>query len=91
MIRRIHLSITGRVQGVCYRAFTKHNAELLGLNGWVRNMPDGAVESLAEGEEDLLERLVELCRQGPQASVVTAVTVVADNSTEVLNGFQIRY
>ncbi len=58
--------MTGIVQGVFYRYSTKRKADELGLAGTVRNLPDGSVEVVCEGDEKQIERLIEWCRQGPE-------------------------
>jgi len=60
-----HLTVTGRVQGVGYRAWTVETAAGLGLDGWVRNRRDGSVEITARGEPTALDALTEACRRGP--------------------------
>lgn len=70
MRKRLHLRISGRVQGVAFRHFTWSHASRLGLHGWVRNLPDGSVEVLAEGEEESLAALLQLVRRGPPAARV---------------------
>jgi acylphosphatase len=60
-----HVVIRGRVQGVGYRAFVEDEATRLGLQGWVRNRRDGAVEALFSGSEQAVRAMVELCRKGP--------------------------
>lgn len=65
-----HVSVTGRVQGVFFRAWTKQQAEALAVRGWVRNRPDGHVEAHVEGEEEAVERMVEMLRHGPPAAEV---------------------
>ena len=67
MIRRARIVVTGIVQGVFYRYSTKRKADELGLAGTVRNLPDGSVEIVCEGDEKEIERLIEWCRQGPRA------------------------
>jgi len=69
----VHLLISGRVQGVWYRASTRNKAQELGLSGWVRNLPDGRVEAEAHGPRDALEQLVAWCHDGPPAAVVRDV------------------
>lgn len=71
----VRLSISGRVQGVYYRASCRAEAERLGLNGWVRNTRDGRVEALAEGPREAVDRLIDWCRQGPALAFVTGVEV----------------
>ncbi len=70
---QVHAVILGRVQGVCYRAWTQEIARSLGLKGWVRNLPDGSVELLAQGAAEPLRELLRLCQQGPPAACVEAV------------------
>lgn len=84
MNRLVHLSIKGRVQGVGYRAFVELEAELRGLEGWVRNRRDGSVEAVVQGEIEIVEALIEVCRDGPPASRVIAVDV-RDADPEALN------
>jgi acylphosphatase len=72
---RVHLLVSGRVQGVAFRAYTVDEARGLGLDGWVRNLPDGRVEVEAEGERRALEKLVAFCRRGPPAARVDDVDV----------------
>jgi len=77
-MERVHLLITGRVQGVWYRASTRAEAQRLGLGGWVRNLADGRGEAMAEGERATLDALVTWCRRGPRlASVKDVVTTWA--------------
>lgn len=72
---RVHCVVSGRVQGVAFRAATRQQARLLGLTGWVRNCADGTVEMLAEGERSRLQQLVDWCHEGPPAARVTQVEV----------------
>jgi acylphosphatase len=65
-----HISVSGRVQGVFFRAWTRERAEALGLTGWIRNCPDGHVEAHVEGEDSLVEQMLELLRRGPPAAQV---------------------
>ncbi len=75
VMARMHLLIEGRVQGVWFRATTRDEAERIGVVGWVRNLPDGRVEVLAEGTPEQLDELLEFCRRGPKHAVVTHVEV----------------
>ena len=74
------IRVTGRVQGVFYRNWTVEQARSLGVAGWVRNRRDGRVEILAAGEEEAVEALIGLCREGPPAAMVESVEV--ENSAE---------
>lgn len=67
--------MTGRVQGVCYRASTVDEARGHGLTGWVRNLADGSVELEAQGEAERIEQLLAWCAHGPPAARVTGVAV----------------
>lgn len=73
--RRIHLLISGRVQGVFFRVRCQTLAQRLGLSGWVRNLGDGRVEVLAEGEAEDVGQLLDWCRQGPSGGRVEEVIV----------------
>lgn len=87
-LTRVHVYISGRVQGVAYRACTWEVADRLGLNGWVRNLPDGRVEAVFEGEAAIVEEMVRWCHQGPPAAIVKTVDVKQE-PPENLQGFQI--
>ena len=69
----VQLRIYGRVQGVCYRAWTVERATAAGLGGWVRNRADGSVEALLAGPAPLVKAMVAACRQGPPAARVSRV------------------
>lgn len=71
-----HLKITGRVQGVGFRHFTRQQAKEIGIKGWVRNMPDGSVETLLSGDEDQIEEMKRRLRKGPISSKVERIDEV---------------
>lgn len=71
----IHYFVSGRVQGVWFRASTQKEAQQLGLTGWTRNLPDGRVEVLACGERNQLEKLEAWLREGPPLAEVTEVII----------------
>ena len=81
--KRVWLKVTGRVQGVGFRYFTRREAELLGVVGWVRNTPNGDVEAEAEGISERVDAFIEFVRRGPSASRVVEILV---NDLPVLNG-----
>ena len=89
MRRRLELRVQGRVQGVCYRAFVRDEARALGLDGWVRNRPDGSVELLAEGEAEALAALVDRCTVGPPAARVDRVEPSIGEPGGDLQGFHV--
>ncbi len=70
---RARVVVTGRVQGVGYRQQALDEAQRLGLTGWVRNLPDGRVEALAEGEKEAVEALLAWCRRGPRLARVDRI------------------
>jgi acylphosphatase len=74
-MRTVRLIIAGQVQGVGYRFWAERTALRLDLRGWVRNRGDGSVELLATGAEDRVAALIEACRRGPRAAMVTDIAV----------------
>jgi len=72
-MKHYNIRIQGKVQGVFYRASTQDKAKELGLNGWVRNEPDGSVYAEAEGERDKLDQFIDWCKQGPARANVENV------------------
>jgi len=72
-VTRLHVLVRGRVQGVGFRWFVRERASALGVIGWVRNRPDGAVEIAAEGTPDAIDRLRRLVERGPDGAVVSAI------------------
>lgn len=88
----LRLIVHGRVQGVYFRAFVGREAQVLGLKGYVRNLPDGSsVEVYAEGDREKLEKLLHRCRQGPPGASVERVAEEWRDSTRGLHSFEIRY
>ena len=88
---RVHLLISGRVQGVFYRAFTRNIAGSFGLSGWVRNLPDGNVEALIEGDKDDIEQAIQRFRSGPPGAHVDDIEITWEDYQGDIQGFQIRY
>lgn len=88
MVERVRLIVTGRVQGVGYRASCARAATKIGVAGSVRNRADGSVEVIAEGSTAQLEESVGWCRQGPPFGSVTGVEVIAEEAVG-LTGVQI--
>ncbi|MCS7216104.1 MAG: acylphosphatase [Candidatus Bipolaricaulota bacterium] len=89
-MKRVHLFVSGRVQGVFFRAHTRDLAQRLGLTGFVRNLPDGRVEVVAEGPEEKLQELVAFCHRGPPLAHVTGVEVRWEEPTGEFRGFSVR-
>ena len=75
MKTRVHLFISGAVQGVFFRDSAKQVAQSMGITGYVRNMQDGRVELVAEGEKGSIDRLVQWCRKGPPSAIVVSVDI----------------
>ena len=89
MTKSIHVEITGRVQGVGFRAFAEEEAGRLDLSGWVRNCRSGAVEAILSGEEAAVDEMLERLRQGPACSSVNDVQVLGE--VEAYDGpFEVR-
>lgn len=78
MMRIVRLTIEGRVQGVGFRAWTEHEAQRRGLDGWVRNRDDGSVEAVVAGDEEAVAGMVAACRLGPHGARVEEVTTSAE-------------
>lgn len=87
---RAHVWISGRVQGVFFRACTVDEAVARGVDGWVRNTSDGRVEAAFEGERSAVEAMIAWCRTGPPAARVSTVEVTWEEPKGEL-GFQVRH
>lgn len=88
---RAHVFVIGRVQGVFFRSETRYEARRRKVTGWVRNLPDGRVEAVFEGERGDVEKLIEFCRRGPSGARVTKVQVFWEDHTGDFKDFKIRY
>ncbi len=87
--RHVHLIITGRVQGVWFRASTQEAADNLGIKGWVRNLPDSSVEVDASGETDTLEQFIQWCYKGPPGARVANIDIKELEPTDAHQSFKI--
>lgn len=87
----VRLIVRGRVQGVGFRYATVEQGRRLGLDGWARNLPDGAVEVVAAGDREAVERLVAWCRQGPPSARVATLDRSAGPQDPPPAGFAVRY
>jgi len=90
-MRRVHLLISGRVQGVSFRFAAREEARELGLKGWVKNLQDGRIEAVAEGEDAPVEEFVKYCRKGPPGAHVKSVEITEEEPLNDLAGFEIEY
>ncbi len=88
---RAHVFISGKVQGVFFRAHTRDEATKRGVKGWVRNLPDGRVEAVFEGEEDNVRDLINWCREGPPFARVEDVEVNWEDYKGEFETFSIVY
>ena len=91
MNKKIHVVISGRVQGVWLRASTKDQALQLGIKGWVKNTSDGKVEAVFEGEENKLNEMLSWCKSGPQHAHVTNIKIKFIEPLEEFKEFNIIY
>jgi acylphosphatase len=91
MRTRVHVIISGRVQGVWYRASTKQKAEELGVSGWVKNTGDGNVEAEFEGDESAVHAMIAWCRRGPPLAKVADVKIVSRSVGGTCQGFAILH
>jgi len=91
MMIRAHVFIYGRVQGVFCRSETMHEAKKRHVRGWIRNLPDGRVEAVVEGEENNVKELLEFCKCGPPGAAVRKVEVSWEPYTGEFSDFEIRY
>jgi len=90
-LARLHVVIEGRVQGVFFRAATRDEARARGLAGWVRNLPDGRVEALFEGDKRVLEGMLAWCHIGPPYAYVDRVEIDWQPYQGDLADFRVRY
>ena len=88
---RAHVFVSGRVQGVFFRYEARRLAVRSGVCGWIRNLFDGRVEAVFEGEKENVERLIEFCRKGPPGARVTGVEVSWEDYKGELERFRTRY
>jgi acylphosphatase len=89
--KRVHVTISGRVQGVAFRAKARNEAIRNNVSGWVRNLPDGRVEAVFEGKPEDVEHVVRWCRVGPSLAVVEHIEVIEEPYSGAFKEFSIRY
>lgn len=86
---RVHVIIHGRVQGVFFRLETQKAARQCGATGWVRNLPDGAVEAVMEGSRPAVEGLLKWCERGPRLARVEKLVVTREPYTGMYDSFEV--
>jgi acylphosphatase len=88
---RAHVIAAGKVQGVFYRAETASQAKRLNVTGWARNLSDGRVEAVFEGEENNVQRLIDFCRHGPPNAYVVNLDMRRQEWKGEFDSFTVRY
>jgi acylphosphatase len=89
MSRTVNIIVSGKVQGVYFRANAQKQAEKFGVTGWVKNLPDGAVEILAQGKHDAIAQLIGWCHKGPMFAKVADVKVTDLFHQPTFSGFEV--
>jgi len=87
---RVHIFISGRVQGVFFRSNTRKKAEKLGLTGWVNNLVDGRVEAIFEGEKEKFEEMLKWLKRGPFLAKVENLEIIQEDYRGEFTDFKIR-
>ncbi len=90
-LKKVHAIVTGRVQGVFFRKYTQEQADKLKLAGWVRNLPDGSVETVFQGEKKTVEQMLAWLYKGSPHSQVTGVLSNEEKPADEFTEFTIRY
>jgi acylphosphatase len=88
---RAHVFVSGRVQGVFFRQTTQHKAQSFRVKGWVKNLPDGRVEAVFEGEENAIKEFFDFFRKGPRGALVTDFSVDWETFADEFDDFEIVY
>ncbi len=89
-MKRVRIYVSGLVQGVFYRANAQKEAERLKVKGYIRNLPDGRVEAVIEGEEICVNKMIQWCEVGPKHARVDSVEVVIEHPKDEFEDFSIR-
>ena len=90
-MKRIHVLVSGRVQGVFFRANTRRKAMELNLKGWVKNLEDGRIEAVIEGEDSDIKKMVEFLQKGPLGAKVTKFDIKEEKYKNEFKFFEIQY
>ena len=90
-MKRLHLIVSGKVQGVFFRHNARKKAIELGIRGWVKNTDAECVEIVAEGNEGRLDEFLEWCKKGPEKSEVEFIQIENEKYTEEFEKFEIKY
>ena len=90
-MKKVHLIVSGRVQGVWYRGSARDRARTLGIKGFARNLPDGTVELMVEGEDQLVDQMIAWAWEGPKLAIVNDIKVKELPYEEEFHDFGVRY
>ncbi len=90
MNTRVYVLVSGKVQGVFFRSSAKKRADELNLTGWVKNLHDGRVEAVFEGDQEKVDKMVEWCRKGPNYADVKDVQVISEKYSGEFKDFSVR-
>ena len=90
-MKRVHIFISGRVQGCFFRANVRDRAKKLNLKGFVKNLDDGRVEAVFEGSEENIEKILEFCKKGPSGARVEKVEIKEEKISNEFNNFEVRH
>jgi len=90
-MKQAHILVSGKVHGVFFRATTREKARQLGLKGFVRNLVNGDVEVVAQGDDNHLRELLQFCQTGPPGAEVEGIDIEYKDVKERFNGFDIRF
>lgn len=88
---RVHIFVSGRVQGVSFRYYTAQKAEELGLKGWVRNTEDGELEAVFEGKQDKIKEIISWMRKGPPSAKIDNINIKEEQNRGEFSNFEIRF
>jgi len=86
-----HIYISGRVQGIGFRANARDKAQILGVKGWIRNLHDGRVEAVVEGEQSSVNQMINYLKRGPSFARVDNYEIKKESPKDNFNSFSIRY
>ena len=89
--KRVRVLVSGRVQGVFYREYLRRRAAALAVSGWVKNLPDGRVEAVFEGEEEAVREAVDYAREGPPFARVSGLRATAEPVSGERGPFEVRH
>jgi len=90
-MKRVHIFISGTVQGVFFRSNIKKIANKLNLKGFVKNLPNGKVEAVFEGKEENINEILKFCKKGPSGAKIKKIEVKEEKVSNEFSSFEVRY